>query len=54
MGALETIKDVGHATGPIIAGFLIGISGYFNSFLIVCLILLVDLAVIFGKLKKAP
>jgi len=54
MGALETIKDVGHATGPIIAGFLIGISGYFNSFLVVCLILLVDLAVISGKLKKVP
>ncbi|RLI20712.1 hypothetical protein DRO54_05590 [Candidatus Bathyarchaeota archaeon] len=54
MGALETIKDVGHATGPIIAGFLIGISGYFNSFLVVCLILLVDLVVICGKLRQLP
>ena len=51
MGALETIKDVGHATGPPVAGFLIGTSGYFNSFLIVCLILLVDLAVVYGKLR---
>ena len=51
MGALETIKDVGHATGPLVAGFLIGTSGYFNSFLIVCLILLVDLAVVYGKLR---
>jgi len=51
MGALETIKDVGHATGPLIAGFLIGTSGYFNSFLIVCLILLVDLTVVYGKLR---
>ena len=51
MGALETIKDVGHATGPIIAGFLIGTLGYFNSFLVVCLILLVDLAILKGKLR---
>jgi len=51
MGALETIKDIGHATGPIIAGFLIGTSGYFNSFLVVCLILLVDLAILYGKLR---
>ena len=51
MGALETIKDVGHATGPPVAGFLIGTSGYFNSFLIVCLILLVDLTVVYGKLR---
>ena len=51
MGALETIKDIGHATGPLVAGFLIGASGYFNSFLVVCLILLVDLAVVYGKLR---
>ena len=51
MGALETIKDIGHATGPIIAGFLIGTSGYFNSFLVVCLILLVDLTILYGRLR---
>ena len=51
MGALETIKDIGHATGPLVAGFLIGASGYFDSFLVVCLILLVDLAVVYGKLR---
>ncbi len=51
IGALETIKDIGHATGPIAAGFFIEILGFFPAFLIITLILILTLITIYGKLK---
>ena len=32
MGVLGTIMDIGHAGGPILTGFLIGLSGYAGAF----------------------
>lgn len=32
MGVFGTIMDIGHASGPILTGFLIGISGYTGAF----------------------
>ncbi len=51
IGALETIKDVGHATGPIVAGFFIGMLGFFPAFLIVTSVLALVLTTIYVKLK---
>ena len=51
MGALETIKDVGHATGPIVAGFFIGALGFFPAFSIITLVLVSVLTTIYVKLK---
>lgn len=51
IGALETIKDVGHATGPIAAGFFIGMLGFFPAFLIITLVLTSVLIAIYVKLK---
>jgi len=50
MGALETIKDVGHAAGPIAAGFFIGRLGYFPAFLVVAVVL-VSVLILYGKLR---
>jgi len=44
LGALETIKDVGHASGPIVAGILIAQTSYFTAFYAVGLLLIVDMA----------
>jgi MFS family permease len=52
LGALETIKDVGHATGPILAGFLIGQLGYVPAFVITSTILLADLTIFRLHLRK--
>ncbi len=51
MGALETIKDVGHATGPIAAGFFIEILGFFQAFLTVTFVLIAILVIMYIKLK---
>jgi len=51
MGALETIKDIGHATGPIAAGFFIGTFGYFPAFLVVTLVLTFVLVILYGRLR---
>jgi MFS family permease len=32
MGVFGTIMDIGHAGGPILTGFLIGLSGYTGAF----------------------
>ena len=52
LGALETIKDVGHATGPILTGFLIGQLGYVLAFVMTSTILLADLTVFRLHLRK--
>ena len=51
MGALETIKDVGHATGPIVAGFFIGMLGYFPAFLVVDIVLASVMIVLYKGLR---
>lgn len=43
IGALETIKDIGQASGPIVLGVTIYIIGYRMSFLIIPVILLTAL-----------
>jgi len=45
LGALETIKDVGHASGPVLAGLLINQLGYFPAFWVTSVFLLAVLAV---------
>jgi len=45
LGALETIKDIGHASGPILAGLLVNELGYFPAFWVTSALLLVTLAV---------
>ena len=42
MGALETIKDVGHAFGPILTGWLITWRGYAGAFAAVALLIFLD------------
>ncbi len=45
LGALETIKDIGHASGPIVAGILITQTSYLIAFYVVGLILILDAAI---------
>jgi DHA1 family multidrug resistance protein-like MFS transporter len=54
MGTFGTIFDVGHASGPILAGFLIAQFDYFYSFLIMSAVLVfsVPFFVITVKVEK--
>jgi MFS transporter, DHA1 family, multidrug resistance protein len=45
MGTFGTIFDVGHAAGPILAGFLIAQLGYQYSFWIMAALLLIAIPV---------
>lgn len=45
MGVFGSLWDVGHATGPLVAGVLIGLVGYRLSFLVIALAILVALGV---------
>jgi MFS family permease len=45
MGVFGTIMDIGHASGPILAGLLISVFGYLLAFNIISLILLTGLAI---------
>ena len=53
LGALETIKDAGQASGPIVAGLLIGMSTYSTAFLLAAVILAADLFLLVFTLKGA-
>jgi MFS transporter, DHA1 family, multidrug resistance protein len=53
MGVFGTIMDVGHASGPILAGFLIGLFGYRSAFGIVAILLML-MTVIFLWVLKMP
>jgi len=51
MGTFGTIFDVGHASGPIFAGFLLARSDYLHSFWIMAAVLLVAIPVFVGAVK---
>jgi hypothetical protein len=53
MGTFGTIFDIGHASGPIVAGFLLVRFDYFYSFLLVSVILVCSIPV-FLMAVKAP
>jgi len=43
IGALETIKDIGQASGPVVLGIAISFMGYRMAFLIIPIVLLTTL-----------
>jgi MFS family permease len=51
MGVFGTIMDVGHASGPILAGLLISAFGYLTAFNLISLILLAGLVIFIGTVK---
>jgi MFS transporter, DHA1 family, multidrug resistance protein len=53
MGVFGTIMDVGHASGPILTGFLIGLFGYRSAFGIVAVLLML-MTVIFLWVSRIP
>ena len=52
MGALATTMDVGHAGGPFIGGFLIGMYGYSSGFYVSAVLLFAGLISLFIAQKK--
>ena len=52
MGAYGTIMDIGHASGPILAGVLITALGYLTAFRTISLILLIGLAVFLMMIRS--
>ena len=53
IGMQGTIMDIGHASGPLLAGFLIAHLSYQHAFLIIASIQLIALAV-FWRVVKVP
>ncbi|MHA1710600.1 MAG: MFS transporter [Candidatus Freyarchaeota archaeon] len=51
MGTLETIKDVGHASGPIAAGWLIAQFGYVGAFTAIGVVVIAD-SILFALAMK--
>ncbi|HSW63942.1 MAG TPA: MFS transporter [Dissulfurispiraceae bacterium] len=51
MGTFGTIFDIGHASGPIMAGFLIASTGYSTAFLIMAAILIATIPVFIAHVK---
>jgi MFS family permease len=51
MGVFGTIMDIGHASGPILTGFLIGISGYTGAFTGIGILLMLMTALFFGAMR---
>ncbi len=51
MGTFGTIFDIGHASGPILAGFLIARYNYFHSFLFMALLLVLAVPVFIMNVK---
>lgn len=54
MGAYGTIMDVGHASGPLLAGVLIAALGYLSAFRLIGLILLLGLAGFLVAVREEP
>lgn len=52
MGTFGTLFDIGHASGPILAGFLIARFDYLHSFLIMAAILLLSIPVFIVTVKE--
>jgi predicted MFS family arabinose efflux permease len=52
MGAFGTIFDVGHASGPMLAGVLIAGLGYLPSFWIMSSMLLVSVPVFIARVRE--
>ncbi|HAK88571.1 MAG TPA: MFS transporter [Nitrospiraceae bacterium] len=52
MGTFGTIFDIGHASGPILAGFLIARFDYLYSFLMMAAILLLSIPVFIANVKE--
>ena len=52
MGVFGTIMDIGHASGPILAGLLISAFGYLVAFNLISLILLAGLAAFIRTVKE--
>ncbi len=53
MGVFGTIMDIGHAGGPILTGFLIGISGYTGAFGAIGVLLLAVTALFASTVRQA-
>lgn len=52
MGAFGTIFDVGHASGPIVAGLLVARLGYLYSFWIISAVLLISVPVFAASVRQ--
>jgi sugar phosphate permease len=53
MGLLGMISDIGHASGPVVAGFLIASMGYQRAFAIIAAVQL-GAAALFGVIMREP
>jgi predicted MFS family arabinose efflux permease len=54
MGMQGTIMDIGHASGPLLAGFLIALFGYPTTFAFIALLQLVAAGLFWMAVHPAP